>query len=78
MAASVDAMLWRVLVSCYKGEHAGAERVFDMTDLPRIQHLRKSEWDTLLAAIERVNGLDSEEVPLLKDFTSAAPGINRR
>src|SRR6266478_6009354 len=39
-----DAMLWRVLVSCYKGDQPGAQRVFDVTDLPRIQRLRKAEW----------------------------------
>jgi len=77
-AVASDSMLWRVLVSCYKGEQAGAERVFDITDLPRIQHLRKTEWDKLLAAIERVNGLDEGEVPALKDFTPAPPGGKRR
>src|SRR5436190_6655348 len=50
---STDGVLWRVLVSCYKGEEPGAQRVFDITDLPRIQKLRKTEWDKLLAAIER-------------------------
>jgi hypothetical protein len=78
IAASVDAMLWRVVVSCHKGEEAAAERVFDITDLGRISKLRKTEWDRLLGAIERVNGLDAEEVPKLLDFTPAAPGGNRR
>jgi hypothetical protein len=72
-----DAMLWRVLVSCYKGEETEAERVFDITDLPRIQRLRKAEWDKLLEAIERVNGLDPAEVPDLEAFTPALPGGKR-
>src|SRR6266568_5081224 len=76
--AASDAMLWRVLVSCYKGDQAGAQRVFGVEDLPRIQRLRKAEWDRLLAAIERVNGLAPEEVPALQDFTPAAPGGKRR
>lgn len=76
--AATDAMLWRVLVSCYNGAEPGAGRIFEITDLPRIQRLRKTEWDRLLAAIERVNGTDAEEVPLLQDFTAAAPGGNRR
>lgn len=77
MAAS-DAMLWRVLVSCYQTGEPGAARVFEITDLGRIQKLRKAEWDRLLEAIERVNGLDAEEVPRLKDFTPAVSGTNRR
>jgi hypothetical protein len=73
-----DAMLWQVVVSCYKGDQPGAERVFQITDLARIQQLRKSEWDRLLAAIERVNATDAAEVERLQDFTPAAPGGNRR
>lgn len=76
--AAGDAMLWRVLVSCYKTGEPGSDRVFDITDLPRIQKLRKTEWDKLLEAIERVNGLDAEEVPKLKDFTPVVSGSNRR
>jgi hypothetical protein len=76
--SATEAMLWRVLVSCYSGDQEGATRIFDITDLPRIKRLRKTEWDRLLAAIERVNGTDAEEVPDLKDFTPAAPGGNRR
>lgn len=74
----VDRVLWRILVSCYKGDQPGAERVFGMQHLPRLQKLRGVELARLLAAIERVNGLDAEEVPRLMDFTAAAAATSSR
>jgi hypothetical protein len=63
--------IWRIVVSCYKGEEPGAERTFGLTDLDRVQKLRAAEWAKLIEAIDRVNGLADEEVSAAQDFTEA-------
>ncbi len=68
---SGSVLLWQIVVSCYQGEESEAGRIFDMTDIPVIQKLRGTDWDRLVAAIERVNSLADAEVAALEDFTPA-------
>jgi hypothetical protein len=63
--------LWQVVVCCYNGPGADAQRIFDITDIPVIQKLRNADWRKIQDAIERVNSLADEEVAALQDFTPA-------
>lgn len=66
-----DEQLWKVLVSCYRGEEEGSARVFDVTQLGEIGRLKFRDLAKILGAIDRVNGTAPEEVAEAERFTAA-------
>jgi hypothetical protein len=72
-------LMWQIIVSCYDGPGKEARRVFEMKDLPLLQQMRGTDWERLIAAIERVNAVADTEVSAREAFTTlpaaSFPGI---
>jgi hypothetical protein len=69
--SSSVARLWMIAFSAHHGEEADSPRIWDDMSFADVGNLRFEEFSRLQAVIERLNGLDPEEVESLRDFTAA-------
>jgi len=63
----------QVMMSCYDGEQDGAKRLFGEADLLHLYRMPLAQFESLVAATDRVNGKGAGEAERLEDFTPAEP-----
>ena len=66
-----ESTLWQIALTCYNGDGPDAKRIFDDHQVHLIRSLTLSEFTTLMTVINRVNGMEAEEVELVRDFFGA-------
>ncbi len=64
-------IVYQIMLCCYESDEPGANRVFNDADIPLIHSLRMEEMTRIVQAIQRVNGLNPEEVDVTRDFFGA-------
>ena len=71
--------LLQVSLSCYDGEEEEAQPIWpctaDLRSLAPIGKLPIADFTKIMEAVQRVNGMDAEEVNILQDFTRATEAL---
>jgi hypothetical protein len=73
-----EAILWQVILSCYASDAEDAPRLFNPDqpgDIQALYRMPQDEFRAILAAINRVNGLDATEAELMRDFSQVPLGV---
>lgn len=71
-----EAALWLIALSCYAGEDEDAARIWPDHQVREILEIPGQDAETLIAAINRLNGKDPTAEEMARLFTEAGWGAN--
>jgi hypothetical protein len=64
-----EAIIWRMMRSCYTGDDANARPIFNEDNLLSLYRLRDQDGNRILDAMDRVNASDTDALERLEAFT---------
>lgn len=64
-----DAIVWKVMYSCFNGEDAQAKPIFTEETVLSVYRLKTIDLHSILAVIAKLSGLDSEVKEARANFT---------